>query len=451
MSKPNDFDVLIVGAGPAGLFAAYELIQKKSSLRIAIIEQGNSIATRLRTESMSGVGGGGTFSDGKLHFTPVLSHEKLLDLYTIPEYQAYLDYVEKLFTDFGVTAPETPANMAEAEKLVTECAQKQVKLYIRRCKHVGSDALPKVVANIVQNLESAGVKLICNTTVDELLSKNNQIIGLKVGEKVLTANYYLLSPGRIGAAWLQRQAKALDISYTPEKIEVGVRVEFPSSVMARHSRILHENIYSVTAPTFSDTVRTFCPCPNGHVSIETYHDYVCVNGYSNEKSDSDLSNFNFTIPVVLTEPTENTLEYAVLVAKLATLLGGGKPLLQRLVDLRTGHRSTWEKLKKNKFKPSLSDVSPGDIALALPHRLVVDIIEGLDMLNQVLPGINDDSTLLYAPEVKLRGSRIKTNKTLQTSISNLFVAGDGAGASGNIVGAAISGVMAARGIADLIL
>lgn len=447
MSLSKTYDVLIVGAGPAGLFAAYELIKKRPHLKIAIIEQGNSIETRLRNEAMSGVGGGGTFSDGKLHFTPVLSHEKLLDLYTVPEYQKYLDYSEKLFTKFGVNAPETPTNMAEAQKLVDECAKKQVKLYIRRCKHVGSDQLPKVVKNIVDFLESRGVKFICNTKVEEIQSQKNNITALKTSTgQIFTAKYYLIAPGRIGAAWLQQQAKSLNITYTPEKIEVGVRVEFPASVMARHSKILHENVYSIITPTFGDIIRTFCPCPNGHVAVETYSDYVCVNGYSNLNPDSDNSNFNFTVPVVLTEPTENTLEYAVLVAKLATLLGGGKPLLQRLVDLRTGHRSTWEKLKNNPCPPSLLDVSPGDISLAFPHRIVTNIIEGLDILNRVLPGINADSTLLYAPEVKLRGNRIKTNKDLQTAIPNLFVAGDGAGAAGNIVGAAISGLMAARGI-----
>jgi uncharacterized FAD-dependent dehydrogenase len=423
----NKTTIIIVGAGPAGLFAALELIKQGKGQGITIVEQGNSIETRKQTEAMAGVGGAGTFSDGKLHFTPVLSHEKL-------------------FLKFGVTAEVTPANMDEAEKLVEECKKMEVKLYIRKCRHVGSDKLPGVVKNMVDYLKKMGVKVISEIKVEEVLAKNNKIIGLKTNKGIMKADNYLLCPGRIGAKWLQDQMKKLKIEYTPEKIEIGVRVEFPAKVMARHSKILHENIYSIVTPTFGDVVRTFCPCPNGSVAVEDYLEYVCVNGFSNSDMASKNSNFNFTCPVILTEPTENTTEYATLIAKLSTLLGSGKPQLQRLGDLKSGHRSTWEKLKGNKVTPSLNKVIPGDISLSMPYRLVKNILEGLEILNRVLPGINDDSTLLYAPEIKLRGSRVKVNRRMQTSFSNLFVAGDGAGLSGNIVGAAVSGIFAAKGI-----
>lgn len=443
MSLPSS--VIILGAGPAGLFAAHELVKLSPTTHITIIEQGSPIETRSPPEAMTGVGGAGTFSDGKLHFTPVLSHEKLLDLFSLSEYQQELDYVDQLFTDFGVTAPYTPENLAQANALVDHCQSQGIKLYIRRCRHVGSDHLPLVVANIVKYLKDKGVEFVCHTKIDDLLVKNNQVIGLKSANKIFKADKYIVAPGRIGSKWLQQQAVKLKLDHTPEKIEIGVRVEFPATVMAAHSKILHENIYSIITPTFGDIVRTFCPCPNGSVAMEDYHEYVCVNGYSNSDLSSPNSNFNFTCPVTLTNPTENTTEYATLIAKLSSLLGDGKPQLQRLGDLVSGHRSTWEKLKNNRVTPSLKEVVPGDISLALPHRIITNIIEGLNILNRVLPGINDPSTLLYAPEIKLRGNRLNINKNMQTQIQNLYTAGDGAGVSGNIVGAAISGIFAARG------
>jgi len=405
---------------------------------------------RPRTEAMRGVGGAGTYSDGKLHFTPVLSHEKILDIIPLAKYSKVLNDIDQQFTDFGATGPYTPGNLGEAQALVKECAQNGIKLYIRRCKHVGSDFLPAVVGNIVKKLESAGVKIITETQIDTILEKSGKIIGLKSKDSVFTAKNFLIAPGRIGANWLKFQAKNIGISYTFQEIEVGVRVEFPSTIMESHSNILHENIYSIITPTYGDVIRTFCPCPHGHVAVEKYDEFVCVNGYSNNSHDSPNSNFNFTTPIILTDPVEDTSEYAVFVAKLANQLGSGKPLLQRLGDLRTGHRSTWDKINSNSVVPTLKDVVPGDISLALPHRIVTNILEGIDILNRVLTGINHESTLLYAPEIKLRGNRLKVNKLLQTEIKNLFVAGDGAGTSGNIVGAAASGIFAARGILSTI-
>ena len=444
MSKK--YDVIIVGAGPAGLFAAYELTKKKRNIKVLLIEQGNPISKRARTETMTGMGGAGTFSDGKLHFTLVLSHEKLLDIFSAEEYKKAINYVDRLFIQFGANSPYTPENYDEAMQLVKNCQKKGIHLYLRRCKHVGSDELPKIVDTIVKTLEKREVDILCNTKINEILTKNGKVIGLKNNSKTFQAQFYLLAPGRIGASWLQEQSKEIGINYSYQQVEIGVRVEFPASLMEEHSRIMHENIYSVHVPTYDDIVRTFCPCPNGKVAIENYGQFISVNGYSNANSKSDNSNFNLTTVVQLTEPVENTLDYAIAIAKTATIIGGGKPLIQRLSDLQAGRRSTWSRINRNFVIPSLKNVTPGDISMALPHRTVTDILEGLQMLDKVLPGINSGSTLLYAPEIKLRGNRIRVNRKMQTEIPNLFVAGDGAGTSGNIVGAAISGIFAARGI-----
>lgn len=441
------YDVAIVGAGPAGLFAAYELVKNpKHKRKIIIIEKGKSIETRTPKETMCGVGGAGTFSDGKLHFTPVLSHEKILDVVDRDVYIDNINYVDQLFTKFGVTAAYTPDNLDEAQKLVEFCQRKGVKLYIRKCRHVGSDHLPKVIAKMTKFLKKNGVKFKCETEVSEILTQDNLVIGLKTKDQVYRAKKYLIAPGRVGAKWLQTQAKKMGLKYSYQKVEIGVRVEFPAGIMTKHSDIMHENIYSVQTPTFDDTVRTFCPCPKGKVALENYGDYISVNGYSNADGNSLNSNFNLTTEIQFTNPIENTTDYAILLAKTASLLGGGKPLLQRLADLKAGRRSTWDRINKSYIHYTLKDVTPGDIALALPYRIIVNLLEGLAILDRVLPGLNSGSTLLYAPEIKLRGNRLKIDKNLKTEIENLYVAGDGPGAAGNIVGAAVSGIIAAQGM-----
>ncbi|MEA3355334.1 MAG: NAD(P)/FAD-dependent oxidoreductase [Patescibacteria group bacterium] len=442
------YDVVIVGAGPAGLFAGLRLVKRKSKRKVLIVEQGLPVNKRPRKETMKGVGGAGTFSDGKLHFTPVLSHEKLLDIFPVKKYKKKLEIVDELFARFGANGEYTPNNMELAKKLVSDCQQKGVYLYIRKCKHVGSDDLPIMITNMVKYLKERGVKIKTNTQVLEILMRGKRVAGLKTNKGIIKAKKYIVCPGRIGAKWLQDQARKIGLEYSYQKVEIGVRVEFPAGIMNEHSKIMHENIYSVQTKTYDDVVRTFCPCPNGFVAIENYSDFLSVNGHSCNlrKTKSDNSNFDLCTEVVLTDPVENTLDYAISIAKLATTLGGGKPLIQRLSDLKKGRRSTWKRINKSYVKPTLTDVTPGDISMALPYRLVTSILEGLEKLDLVLPGINSGATLLYAPEIKLRGNRIKINNKMQTQVKNLFVAGDGAGTSGNIVGAAVSGILAGEGI-----
>ena len=216
--------------------------------------------------------------------------------------------------------------------------------------------------------------------------------------------------------------------------------------MRKQAETLYETVYKIRTKTYHDIIRTFCSCPNGEVATESYDGYVCVNGHSNSTHLSKNSNFAFLNEVHLTEPVENSIAYAKSIAQVASTIGGGKPLLQSLEDLKCGRRSTWRRLEKSFVEPSLTDVTPGDIAMALPYRIVKNITEGLETLEKVMPGINSGSTLLYAPEVKFRSSKISTDKKLQTSVNGLYVAGDGAGLSGSITGAAVTGVIFARSL-----
>lgn len=442
------FDTVIVGAGPAGLFACYEIIKKNPKCKIALVDMGSRIEDRKPSEVMIGVGGAGTFSDGKLTLTATLSHEKAFHLISQHNYQDILDYVDDIFNSFGVDSEYFPKETPELKKLIEESQINDVELVLRKARHVGTDKLKMFVEKFQGYLIEKGVELIDRTTIkDILVGKKGEVIGVVTDKgKEILGKTVLLSPGRVNARWLQKLADTHQIKYMYDKVEVGVRVEFPSFVMERQARTLYETVYKVRTRTYSDIVRTFCSCPKGLVAVEDYESYICVNGHSNSDHASNNSNFAFLCEVNLKEPLENSIAYAKSVAELTSLLGGGKPILQSLHDLKKGRRSTWARLEKSFVKPSLSDVVPGDISMGLPHRIVTNLVEGLEILDSVMPGINSGSTLLYAPEVKFRSSKISTDKNLQTSVKGLYVAGDASGLSGSITGAAVTGIMAARGM-----
>lgn len=444
----QEFDIIIIGAGPSGMFAALEA-STNSKLKILLIDKGKLIGERTKTEVMNGFGGAGTFSDGKLHFTPVLSHEKMFHLYNEGEYTNLIKEVEKIFLDFGVNPDYYPKDTDKTNLLVEHSQKNNIKLYVRKTIHVGSDKLPNIMKNFQDQLEKNNVTLLAETEVSDVIVENNEAKGilLKDGNKIFGKNI-ICAPGRYNAKWMQDLAKKHGLKEVYDKIEVGVRVEFPSSVLKKHADLMYETVFKMYTPTYDDVIRTFCPCPKGHVAIEQYEDFVCVNGHSNSNHDSENSNFAFVTEIALTEPLENTRSYANFIAQGVTLLGGGKPIIQRLKDLKKGRRSTPERIMHSHIEPSLKEAVPGDIGMSMPYRITKNIIEGIEMLDKVLPGLNGDSTFLYAPEVKFRSNKILTNRNLETNIKNLYVAGDAAGISGNIVGAGVTGIIAGRAIKE---
>lgn len=440
--------MIVVGAGPAGMFACLELLKLSPGVKIVLLDMGKRVEERGETDVMAGFGGAGTFSDGKLHYTPKLSHERTFHLIDPLDYKTILDEIEATFASFGVESEFYPKNVEEVQALVEEAEKEDVELIVRRAQHVGTDKLRAVIEKIQKQLEENGVEIVCKTRVVDLLVKKGRIAGVvtKRGEKYL-APKLLLAPGRVSAKWLQELAEKWGIKFQYDMVEVGVRVEFPKSVMRRYAEALYEIVLKVRTDTFDDIVRTFCSCPSGLVAVEDYRGFVCVNGHSLSDHSSPTSNFAFLCEVNMTEPVENSIAYAESIAKLASTIGGGKPILQRLIDLQKGRRSTWSRLKKSIVRPSCTDVTPGDISMALPHRIVTNIVEGLARLDRVMPGVNAGSTLLYAPEVKFRSSKVVTDKNMETDLPGVFVAGDASGMSGSITGAAATGIMAARGMA----
>ena len=356
-----------------------------------------------------------------------------------------MKYVDEILMKHGLTNEGTN-QMDKLKELERKAAEAGIRFIPINQKHVGSDHLPFLIENLRRSLVEKGVEIKLNKKAIDLEVKNGKVKKVICENGEFECDYVILAPGRNNADWLKEMTKKLGLRAVFNPIDIGVRVEVPNIIMESITDVCWDPKFHIRTPTYDDFVRTFCVCPSGFVTKETYKEFVGVNGYSKRNKKSENTNFAFLSRVKLTKPVEDTISYAISMAKMATTIGGGKPLIQRLGDLKQGRRSTWERIRKSYVKPTLTDVTPGDISMALSHRIVTNIIEGLKMLDKIIPGIFSDSTLLYAPEVKLYAMRIVTNKHLQTKIPNLFVAGDGAGVSRGIVGAAATGIIAARGI-----
>lgn len=446
--------VIIVGAGPGGIMAAHKLSKYAD---VTVIERGRDIDRRtcqvLKGNGCiycnvcsvtAGVGGAGGMSDGKLNLSPQIGGD-LIDFVGLNRAEELIDEVDEYFIKHGAP-PEDPH--VPPSELATRAAANGIEFIPIRQKHIGSDMLPGVINSMKNELESNGVKFLLNTVVEGITVEEDKVTGVTVsGDKHLTAGFVLLAPGRSGSTWLggQMEKFGVPIKYMP--IDVGVRVEVPALVYEEAVRTNWDPKFRMYTPTYDDLVRTFCTCPYGFVVQDTYESGVGANGHSQRNCKSNNTNFSFLSRIALTEPLENTNEYGATIAQLAKTIGGGKPILQRLGDLKRGRRSTWERLRRSYVEPTLKAVTPGDISMSLPHRIVTDIIEGLDMLDRVVPGVASDATLLYAPEIKFAAVRPETRGNFETArVDNLFVAGDGAGLTRGIVPAAATGIVAAEGI-----
>lgn len=459
------YDVVIIGAGPAGLFTAYELIENDSSLKVLLLDKGRLAENRVcpmnkngipcancnPCQILSGYGGAGTFSDGKLNFIPKLGKSDLFRYMSESEAYSLIDDTEAIFNKLGMDSQVYPTNMDEALKIKKEVAINGARLLVIKQKHLGSDKLPTYIKNFTDYLRDKGVEILECADVTDISTDNDlNHVSYNIGKKsnVVDANNVVVAPGRTGAKWIQEIADKYNIEYTSRSIEIGVRVEVRKEIMESICNVIYDPSIFIKTKTHGDEVRTFCTNPGGFVAKENYYGYICVNGHSLKDVKSNNTNFAFINKINLTDPVTNTREYGESIARIANVLGDGKPIIQRLKDLKVGRRSTWDRINKGYVEPTLKDCVAGDLALVLPHRIITNIVEGLEILDKIIPGINNDETLLYGPEIKFFSNEITTNNKFKLDDKNIYFIGDGAGKAGNIVVAASNGLVAARDILE---
>lgn len=458
------YDVVIIGAGPAGLFSAYELINKNKDLKIAVLDRGFRVKKRVCPMNklgiacqncnpcaiLSGYGGAGTFSDGKLNFIPKLGKSDLTKYMLESEAFKLIDETEEIFNKFNMDAEVFPSNMTEAMEIRKKVAVAGAKLLIIKQKHLGSDHLPTYIDEICDYLVNNGVTLIDRANVIDIktINEDNHEITYETPEKneVISGKNVIVAPGRTGAKWVQELADKYNIPYLSQSIEIGVRIEVRKDIMEEITSVIYDPTIFIKTKTYGDEIRTFCTNPGGFVAKENYYGYICVNGHALKEVKSNNTNFAFISKVNLTEPVTNTRLYGESIARIANVLGDGKPIIQSLRDLKNGRRSDWHRINKGFIEPTLKDCVAGDLALVLPHRIITNILEGLETLDKIIPGVNNDDTLLYGPEIKFFSNEIETDNNFKLKDDNIYFIGDGAGKAGNIVTAAATGLVAARDI-----
>jgi len=459
----SNFDVIIIGAGPGGIFCAYELMEKKPDLKVLMIEKGRSIDKRVcpkRTTKecvgckpcsiTTGFAGAGAFSDGKLSLSPdvggnlpaILGYDKTVELLKESD-----DIYLKFGADKNVWGVDKAKEIREIRRAAIGANLKLVECPIR---HLGTEEGYKIYARLQKHLEEKGVEIKFNTMVSELMIENGAVVGVKTdkGEE-FRAPEVVSAVGREGADWFKDVCEEMNIETTPGTVDVGVRVEVRDEVM----QFLNDNLYEAKliyhTPTFDDKVRTFCTNPSGEVATEYYEGGLAVvNGHAYKAQEYKTNNTNFAILVSknFTKPFKTPIEYGKMIAQMSNMLCGGKILVQTFGDFRRGRRTTDERLCRNNIIPTLKDAVPGDLSLVFPHRIMVDIEEMILALDKVTPGIASDETLLYGVEVKFYSNRVVIDEDFQTSIKGLRAIGDGAGVTRGLQQASANGISVARSI-----
>ena len=457
----NQYDVIIIGAGPSGIFCAYELIKERPDLKILMIEKGRSIEQRNCPKRKTkvcvgckpcsittGFAGAGAFSDGKLSLSPdvggtlpeILGYEKTAEL---------IQEADRIYLQFGADEKVYGVEDRKAiEEIRTKAIRANLKLIECPIRHLGTEEGYKIYTRLQEHLLSSGVEILFMTMVKDIIVENGIAKGVITEEG---DSYYapeiVAGIGREGSEWFSHVCREHGIGTKNGTVDVGVRVEVRDEIMKELNEKLYEAKLVYYTPTFDDKVRVFCTNPSGEVATEYYDNGLAVvNGHAYKSKDLKTNNTNFALLVSknFTEPFKTPIEYGKHIAQLGNMLSGGKILLQRYGDFRRGRRTTQERLLRNNIVPTLKDAVPGDLSLVFPHRIMVAIDEMIQALDKVTPGIASDETLLYGIEVKFYSNKVIVNKEFETNIKGLRVMGDGASITRGLQQASANGLFVAR-------
>ncbi len=444
----TSYRIIIVGAGPAGIFAALELAQAGVD-GVLLLEKGPDLPERTRLgrqgSMLSGWGGAGAYSDGKLALSPEIGG--FLNRHcSASELEELVGYVDETYRRFGAPAELFGSDAEAVATLERQAARLDMKFIPSRYRHLGTEGCEELVGKLRAYL-SGRVDIQCRAAVAEVLrDERGEVSGVRLEDgRALHAEYVILAPGREGSAWLAREAERLGLHTTINPVDIGLRVEVPASVIEPVTTATYEAKIIYYTRRFEDMVRTFCMCPYGEVIREDLGGLYTVNGHSYAHQRTANSNFALLVSKTFTQPFREPIAYGQHIARLANMLGG-EVIVQRLGDLRHGRRSTPERIRRGLVQPTLQAATPGDLSLVLPYRYLADILEMLEALDRLTPGVNSVHTLLYGVEVKFYSLQLRLGPGLETEMPRLFAVGDGAGVSRGLVQASASGILVARGI-----
>lgn len=456
------YDVIIIGAGPSGIFCAYELKKQNKDLKVLIIEKGRSIERRVCPKRKTlkcvncnpcsittGFAGAGAFSDGKLSLSPDVGGN-LPEILGYSKTQELIKETDNIYLNFGA---DTKIYGVDKEKEIEEIRRKAIgaNLKLIECpiRHLGTEEGYKIYSKIQMHLLNQGVEILFNTMVKNLIISEGKVEGVVTDKDEYYANEVVSAVGREGAEWFYNKCEEHNIETEVGTVDVGVRVEVRDEVMEELNKNLYEAKLVYHTPTFDDKVRTFCSNPSGEVATEYYDNGLAVvNGHAYKSKEYKTHNTNFALLVSkkFTKPFKSPIEYGKKIAELSNMLCDGKILVQSYGDFKRGRRTTEERLCRNNLIPTLKDAVPGDLSLVFPHRIMVDISEMIEALDKVTPGIASDETLLYGVEVKFYSNKVLVNKDFETNIKGLRAIGDGASVTRGLMQASANGISVARSI-----
>lgn len=445
-----EYDVIVVGAGPAGIFTALTLADLGVS-SVLLLEQGKDLERRERLNAgdmLCGWGGAGAFSDGKLTLSPEVGGS-LGEFVEKGQLLQLLRRADEAWVAHGAPKEVFGEMSAKFEELADRSRLADLELVPMRIRHIGTDNCRRVLSRLRRSLEGR-LEVCCDCRVESLLVERGRVRGVRLAEGGdLNSRFVVLGPGRSGASWMKKQAESWGLKTSASAVDIGVRVELPAPVLKEITDTTYESKLIHYSKTFDDKVRTFCMNPCGEVVIEKNAGILTVNGHSYAARKTENTNFAILVSSAFTEPFDDPIAYGLYIARLANLLGKGV-IIQRLGDLLAGRRSTEARIARCLTRPTLGEATPGDLSFVFPYRHLVSIIEMLQALEKLAPGVYSRHTLLYGVEVKLYSNRMAVSSEMETSVANLFTVGDGAGITRGLLQASTSGIMAALAIAKRI-